>query len=174
MPTLSGDEIVQWQEAGVALAAVNAQLGTIADNKQKYADYEVSTQGDAFVQSMVKVVESEKAAIDNANALAKAAGFAGASTKDLTTILNSGSAQITAAVASLATSIWSNIAALYGSATSSKANGGYDGMFEVSQSAAANQAAAAQKQAEASGTALDTIEELGEYAFASGARRARS
>lgn len=167
LPTLTAAQVAQWLTAADALAAVHAQMVSIADtlaaNQQKYADFEVSTLGDSFVQSMVKVVESEKAQIDSANALAKAAGLSGASVSDLAYIMGSGSAALGAAIASLTTGIATDIQKIYAPKVT------FAGDAVNFQAIAADAAARAQAaHADIVMTGYDLIKKLGDYAFASG------
>jgi hypothetical protein len=168
LPNLTPAQVVMWLQAAEALEAVNTQLTAIAAANQKYADYEVQTQGDAFEQAMTGVIEGENAQIANANALAIAAGKAGASTQDLAVIMTAGSATLATAIATLTSGIVADINTLYGSPIAESSASDPDGMFLIQDGTAAAKQAAAQAHADALSTGSDLIQKLGDYMFASG------
>lgn len=167
--TLTPDELVAWYQAGVDLAALNKNIQDTAaaaqDAAQKYADFEVQTQGDAFVQSVVKAIEAEKAQIDTANKLAIAAGKAGASQRDLSAAIGAGSLAIGQALATLTQGIDDDIKKLF-----PPISGDNDpsGMFSIYNAGKAKAAADQQKAASDASIGFDIIQKLGDFAFASG------
>jgi len=99
-PTLTASQVVQWLQASAALAARNKQLGTAmaaqaaADAKavQAYADYvkqfdPATLAMTSFESGLMKLGDTLQANIDQANALAQAAGMSGASMKDIANIM---------------------------------------------------------------------------------------
>jgi len=169
LPTLSPEKLAQWYAAGVALAtytaAVTSSAQQIGDAKQKYAAFEMQLRGDDFLQALSGTIAAEQQQIDTANALAKAAGLAGASQEDLARIMSQGSYQIGAALAKLTSDIAADVATINGA---TNAGNGPDDIYAVANNKAAVQAAQAQQQATQSAAAYDAIEKIGEYAFASG------
>lgn len=160
--TLSPADLVAWYQAGVALANVNTELQTMAAAQQKYADFEVSTQGDAFVQAMVKADEAESAQIDTANQLAEAAGKAGASQADLAVAVANGTVAVGEAIATLTQGIDSDIQNLFGIG----ANDGLTAMGVLDFNAIHAQQQA--QQAQVASSAFDLIQKLGDFQFVSG------
>lgn len=193
LPTMTPEQLALWYQAGVDFANLTSQVGQLNDAAQKtaddvaaaaatllaaqqqYADYQVSMQGDAFTQSLVKIVEQEKANIDSANALARAAGLAGASQKDLAAIIAQGTAAMGQALANLVTSIQQDIATLVGPVADIGPEPTSDGTARVlwkqqkaDADAASAKATAAADQASKMGAAYDLIQKLGDYSFISG------
>jgi hypothetical protein len=185
LPTMTPDQLSAWLQAGVDLANLTGDLKQVSDAanaaadaaakqaaalvaaKQKYADYEVATLGDAFTQSLVKTVEAENAQIAAVNAMAKAAGLAGASQQDLAYIMTQGSVAMAQALSQLSKAITADIASLY--ASSNQYVGGAYFNITGGPNAAANAAAkAAEAQAQKLATAYDLLQKLGDYTFASG------
>jgi hypothetical protein len=167
MPNLTGAQIVQWYQAAEALfdytKAVSDSANTVAKSKADYGNFEEQLYGDSFIQSFSNVIAQEQAQIDQANALAIAAGNAAASQQDLAEITTAGSLAIQQAIANLSVGINNDIAALYGMPTHATdlAHQIYYSQQNQGQTAAAQHA---QQQA----SALDLIQKLGDYEFISG------
>ncbi len=168
LPNLTPEQLAQWYQAGVALAsytkAVTDSATQLAQAQQQYAAFEMNLYGDQFINAFANAVQAEQQQIDQANALAKAAGLAGASQQDLTEIMTQGSFAIGKALADLANGIQADIATIYGA----KVQDDPSGMFAVSNNKAMVEAAAQQKQNQNISAAYDLIQKLGDFAFASG------
>jgi hypothetical protein len=168
LPTLTGEQITQWYQAADALyqytTAVTDSATSIADAKQKYGEFEIQLSGDSFLASFEKITAAEKSQIDQANALAIAAGNAGASQQDLADIVTASSLQMGQALAQLSDSIYQDIQAVYGPPASMDPNN--PAAFAFGQQAA--QAAQAQQAARTTSAAYDLIRKLGDYEFVSG------
>lgn len=160
--TLTPAQLVSWYQAGVDLAALNTAIQGTVDAMQKYADFEVSTQGDAFVQAMVKADEAESAQIDTANQLAEAAGKAGASQADLAVAVANGTVAVGEAIATLTQGIDSDIQNLFGIG----ADDGLTAMGVLDFNAIHAQQQA--QQAQVASSAFDLIQKLGDFQFVSG------
>jgi hypothetical protein len=167
--TLSPDQLVAWYQAGVDLAALNTAIKGTSDAAAKaqrdYANFEIQTQGDAFVQSFTKAMEAESAQIEQADKLAIAAGKAGASQRDLSAAITAGSIAVGQAIAQLSVGINNDIAQLFPKPTGESDP---DGMFAIYNSGQAAQAQANAKTAQQQVTAYDLIQKLGDFAYLSG------
>jgi tape measure domain-containing protein len=93
LPTLSAEEIVQWLEAGRALAqfdqaidGVNQRAREAAAFTQSLGDAVLEQEGSAFEIARRRIQQTAASAIESANALARAQGLEGASARDLALI----------------------------------------------------------------------------------------
>jgi hypothetical protein len=169
LPNLSPEDLVKWYTAGVTLAnytsAVTDSANQLLNAKEQYAQFEAQLYGDQFISSFSSVIAAEQNQIDTANALAKAAGLAGASQEDLARITAQGTAAVRKAIADLTVGIQNDIIALNGGALmfGADATNPFGPQQQQAQKAQNDQANAAKVA-----NAYDLIQKLGDYAFASG------
>jgi hypothetical protein len=167
--SLSPEDLVKWYQAGVDLGQLNDMIKQTADTAaaavQKYADFEVQTQGDSFVQAFAGAIKAMAQQISTANQLAVAAGKAGASQRDLATAVNAGSVVIGKAVAELTQGILTDVQTLFGNKNDFFTQTGW---LDTTGGSAANQQAQLQK-AQTTSVVFDLIQKLGDFGFASSA-----
>lgn len=105
LPTLSAEATVQWLRAADAIATANAAAQSFADAQVAYASFErdltQSVGGTDFEAAVGRIRDQVAQTIGHANELARAAGLAGASERDLALINRWASNQIKAAIAQL-------------------------------------------------------------------------
>ena len=196
MPTLTPQQVVQWLVAGDALAKLNAalaqtgQAATVATaaNTKAYQDFVAQfnpqTLGlSAFESSLIGIGGTMQQNIDQANALAKAAGMSGASLEDIGNIIQASANQGVAALRTLEDQAAQLAQSLYGTSldqlnkqladaqakyVSDQGNSTLDYMFGASDQQSINaiqsQIDAANKQAEAAKRLSDSSTLLTEFA----------
>lgn len=162
MPNLTATQTQQWIAAGLSLASFTA---AVTDASQKYAAFEISNYGDAFVSAMAQIVTSEQTQIDTANQLAQATGKAGASQQDIADIMTQTSLQMGKAISDLTTGINQDLTTLNAGNSSINPNStqGYLSVFAGYGSGSADAANSAQQS-----TAIDLLQKIGDYQYATG------
>lgn len=116
LPTATADQVVQWLQAGNALAQMTQALAQLEQQAaQVLAPMGLATYGlSGFGQAIAAIKANEQAGIDAANALARAHGREGASAFELARIHDWTAKQIAAAIRRLQVETRDLVAQLYG------------------------------------------------------------